>query len=52
MTMSVKFFLSYDPLKWDFIALKLNISSIRKRIVDTDVVNDITRKMRVKVGAP
>ena len=40
MTMSVRFCLSYDPLKWDFIAFKVNIISTRKRIVDTGVVND------------
>ena len=39
---SVRFCLSYDPLKWNFIAFKMNIISIRKRVVDTDVVNDIT----------
>ena len=36
MTTSVSFCLSYDPLKWD------DIISIRKGIVDMDVVNDIT----------
>ena len=41
MTTSVRFCLSYDPLKWDFIAFKMNIISLRKRIVDTDVVNDV-----------
>ena len=29
-------------LKWNFIAFKMNINSIRNRIVDTDVVNDVT----------
>ena len=43
MTTRVRFFLSFDPLKWVFIAFKLNIISLRKRIVDTDVVNDVTR---------
>ena len=42
MTTSVRFCLSYNSLKWNFIAFKMNISSIRKRIVDTDVVNDVT----------
>ena len=44
MTTSVRFCLSYDPLELDFIAFKIldNISS-RKRIVDTDFVNDVTR---------
>ena len=40
MTTSVRFCLSYDPLKYDFIAFKMNIISIRKHIDDTDVVND------------
>ena len=38
MTTGVIFCLSYDRLKWDFIAFKMNIISLRKRIVDTDVV--------------
>ena len=42
MTMSVKFCLLYDPLKWDFITSKMNIISIRKHIVDMDVVNAVT----------
>ena len=42
MTMSVRFCLSYDPLKWDFVAFKMNITSLRKRIVDMDLVNDVT----------
>ena len=42
MTMSVRFCLSYDPLKWDFIAFKNNIISLRKRIADMDVINDVT----------
>ena len=43
MTTSVRFILSYDPLKWGFIAFKINMISIRKRIiVDMVVVNDIT----------
>ena len=29
MTTSVRFYLSYDPLKWDFIAFKMIIISIR-----------------------
>ena len=40
--MSVRFCLSYDPLKWDFIAFKMNIILLRKRIVDMDVVNNVT----------
>ena len=35
MTTSVRFCLSYNPLKYDYIAVKANIISIRKRIVDT-----------------
>ena len=42
MTMSVTFCLSYDPLKWDFIAFKMGNISRRKRIVDMDVVSDVT----------
>ena len=42
MTMSVKFCLLYDLLKWDFITSKMNIISIRKHIVDMDVVNAVT----------
>ena len=42
MITSVKFFLSYGPLKQDFIAFKMNILSIRKRVLDMYVVNDIT----------
>ena len=42
MTTSERFRLSYDLLKWDFIAFKMSIISIRERIVDMDVVNDVT----------
>ena len=42
MTTSVRFFLSHDPLKWDFIAFRINIILVRKSTVDTDVVNDVT----------
>ena len=41
-TMSVRFCLSKDPIQWDFIAFKMIIISKRKRIVDRDVVNDVT----------
>ena len=34
MTTSVRFCLSYDPLKWDCFAFKMNITSISKRTVD------------------
>ena len=43
MTTSVRFYLSYNPLKLDFVAFKTNIISIRKCIVYADVVNDVTR---------
>ena len=42
MTTRVRFCLSYDPLKRDFIAFRMNIISVRKCIVDTDVFNDVT----------
>ena len=44
MTTSVRFCLSYDPLKLDFIAFKMGNILRRKRIVDKDVVNDIMSK--------
>ena len=47
MITSVRFCLSYDPLKGNFIVFKMNIMSIRKRIVDTDVL--ITLRVRAKV---
>ena len=31
-TTSVRFCLSYDPIKWDLIAFRMNIMSIRKCI--------------------
>ena len=42
MTTSVRFDLSYDPVQWDFIAFRIYIISIRKHIVDTDIVSDVT----------
>ena len=42
ITTSIRFRLSYDPLNWDFISLKMNLISIRKCVVDTDVVNNVT----------
>ena len=42
MITRVRLCLLYDLLKWDFIAFKINIISIRKHNVDTDVVNDVT----------
>ena len=41
MTTSVRFCLSYDPIKRDFIAFKMDFISIRKHIVDMDVVTDV-----------
>ena len=41
MTTKVRFCESYDPLKWDFIAFKTNLISVRKQTVDTDVANDV-----------
>ena len=41
-TTRVRFFLSYDPLKWDLIAFKMIIIFYKKRILDTNVVNDVT----------
>ena len=43
MTTSIRFCFSHDLLKWDFIAFKMKIISIRKSIIDTDVDNDVTR---------
>ena len=31
------------PLKWDFIVFRMKIISIRKRIVGTEINNDVTR---------
>ena len=42
MTTSVRFCLSYDPLKLDFIAFKMSFTSKRKCIAYTDVVSDVT----------
>ena len=42
MITSVRFCLSYEPIKYDFITFKTNNISIRKHIVDMDVVNDVT----------
>ena len=42
MTTNIRFCLSYDSLKLDFIAFKINIISSRKHIVDINVVNDVT----------
>ena len=37
-----KIILSYDHLKWGFITFKVNINPPRKRIVNMDVVSDVT----------
>ena len=50
MTTSARFCLSYDPLKYDFIAFKMSVISIRKRVVDTNVINDFTGWRPVVVG--
>ena len=42
MTTSVRFCLSYDPFKCDFITFIMNIISIRKRFADTNIVSDVT----------
>ena len=42
MTTSVRFCLSYDPLKVYFIVFRMDNILMRKRIVDMDVVNDVT----------
>ena len=44
MTTSVRFRLSYDSLKMGLYVRQINIMSIRKRIVDTDIASDVTSK--------
>ena len=46
MITSVNFCLSYDPLKSDVIAFKKSIISLRKHMVDMDVVIDVTRSRK------
>ena len=41
MTKNVRICLSYDLLKWDLIAFKMNIIAIRECTVDTVIVDDI-----------
>ena len=36
------FFFFFFLLDWDFFAFKMNIISIRERIVESDVVNKVT----------
>ena len=47
---NVRYCLSYEPIKWDFTAFKMNIISISKDFVATDVVNDITSKCYCMCG--
>ena len=42
MTTSVRFCLSYDPLKVDFNSFKIGNILRRKHIADMDVVNKVT----------
>ena len=42
MTTSLRFCLSYEPLKWDFMTFITNIISMSKCIGETDVVNGVT----------
>ena len=46
MTTNIRFCLSYDPLKWDFIAFEMDNISSRKRIADMDVINDVESMCR------
>ena len=48
MTTSVRFRLSYDPLKGDFIAVKMNIISLRKNSLLTGTLS-MTLRVRAKV---
>ena len=42
ITTSVRFCLSCDISEWDFIDYEMNIISKGKRIIDMEVVNDVT----------
>ena len=42
MTISLRFCLSYDPLKWDYIYFIINSVSITEGIVGTVIFNDVT----------
>ena len=42
MSTSVRFCLPYDPIKWDFIGLKMNIILIKKHIDDTIIASDVS----------
>ena len=42
MNTCVRLSLSYDPLKLDFIAFKMENISRRKGIADTDIANNVT----------
>ena len=47
MTTSVRFCLSYDPLNGILLPSKMSIFPARKRIVDTDIVSDVTCTLHV-----
>ena len=47
MTTSVRLCLSYYPLKWDFVAFKMNSVSIRKHIVGMTL--SVTLRVHAKV---
>ena len=49
MKTSVRFCLLYNPINWDFIAFKMIIFSIRKRIADIDVINDVTFTFKIVI---
>ena len=49
MTTRVRFCLLYDSLKWDFIAFKINIFSIRKRILDMSLTFRVHAKVLLHV---
>ena len=42
MTLSVRFYLSYDSLKWDFIICKMSSISIKKCIVNMVIGSGVT----------
>ena len=42
MITSVRFYLPYDTLIWDYVAFKKNFISVKKLLDDTAVVTDVT----------
>ena len=48
MTSSVRFCLSYDPLKWDSMAFKMNFISIKKHVVEDGQLS-VTLHVQTKV---